>query len=295
MPDGHTIVEGYYLTENDHLVLLNYVDVRLPGSREPIETLVKGCRKEHAIELSRSMRVSKPPFFRDRGGGLIMDSSEAQISRTEVAHVVSDPASEEAFSEWLRSHGLSQMVMAEVKEAISRATDTFEQTYSFGTNGWIFCTSLEPRNDEEWRKWRDSMDEDYDHVSHIYRPREFARALGSMVVDQLGPQGQEEEVTHTFHGREARKTRHRSQVIVHGPVRYVEDPYSVFAAAANRPLEEVLHSLGPLIFHTVFVKGIEYRDQREYRFVIWTKTEPTDETVDLDVSMAMLGAMQNGY
>ena len=119
------------------------------------------------------------------------------------------------------------------------------------------------------------MDEDYDHISHIYRPREFARALGSMVVDQLGPQGQEDEFTHSFHGQEARKTRHRTQLIIRGPVLYVEDPYAVFVADDNNmPSGEIMQSFAPLIFHTVFVKGIEHRDQREYRFVIWTEEEP---------------------
>ena len=298
MPDDHMLYEGYYLTEDDHMVGFIHVDLRPPADRESAKTLVKGCHKEHAIELSGKIRVSKPTFFRDHGRGLIMDTGETRISRTTTACRVRDDtiALNEVINEWLRANGLSDTVKVTVRDAITRITDTNVDTYSFGTNGWIFSTSMEPRNDEEWSRWQDSMDEDYDHVSHIYRPREFARALGSMVVDQLGPQGQEEELTHAFHGREVRKTLHRAQLIIHGPVLYVEDPYSMFVAAAdNRPSVEIMRSFGPLIFHTVFVKGSEHRDQREYRFVIWTKEEPINETVDLDVSMAMMGAMQNGH
>ena len=50
--------------------------------------------------------------------------------------------------------------------------------------------------------------------------------------------------------------------------------------------------MGELAYHSVFLKGLEYRNQREYRFVIWSEKEPAEETVDLVVFMAMLGAMQ---
>ena len=298
MPDNHMQHEGYYLTDDDHMVGVIHVDLRPHGDREPAKTLVKGCHEDHAIELSRRLRVSKPTFFRDHGKGLIMDSGETRIERTATTTREVDNSTElqEAINEWLRLKGLSDTMEVTVRESTIRITDTDVDTYSFGTNGWIFSTSMEPRNDEEWRRWHDAMDEDYDHVSHIYRPREFARALGSMVVDQLGPQGQEDEFTHSFHGQEVRKTHHRTQLIIHGPVLYVEDPYAVFVADDdNRPSAEIMQSFASLIFHTVFVKGIEHRDQREYRFVIWTEEEPADATVDLDVSMAMLSAMQSGH
>ena len=298
MSDTHILCEGYYLTEDDHMVSLNYMDLRPRADREPVETLVKGCHKEHAIELSGRLRVTKPTFFRNHGQGLIMDSGETRIERTEATTREVDASAElqEAINEWLRLKGLSDTMEVTVRESTIRITDTVTDTYSFGTNGWIFSTSLEPRNDEEWHRWHDSMDQDYDHVSRIYRPREFARVFGSMVVDQLGPQGKEDEVTHTFHGREVRKTRHKNQLIVHGPVLYVEDPYAVFVADDDsRPSAEIMQSFASLIFHTVFVKGIEHCDQREYRFVIWTEEEPAYETVDLNVSMAMMGTMQNGH
>ena len=297
MPDDHMLIEGYFLTEDGHVVILTYVDLRPPAGREPVKTLVKGCRKEHAIELYGKVRVSKPPFFRDHGKGLIMDPGETRISRTRTTSEVSDTTRElnEAINEWLHSNGLSHMVTVTAREATTETTHTETDTYSFGRNGWIFSTSLAPRSDEEWRRWHDSLDEDYDHVSRIYRPREFARALGSMVVDQLGPQGREEELTHDFPSGEPRKTRHKAQLIIHGPVLYVDDPFSVFVAAGDdRQPVAILHSLAPRILHSVFVKGIEHRDQREYRFVIWTEEEPTDETVDLDVSLAMMDAMQSG-
>ena len=115
------------------------------------------------------------------------------------------------------------------------------------------------------------------------RPREFARALGLMVVEQLGTQGQEAEMDHSFEGAGRICTRHKSQFVFHGPVIYVEDPY---ARIANAPSES------DAMLRSVFVKGMEYRDQREYRFVNSAEEEPSDEFEGLDASMALLGAMQ---
>ena len=37
------INEGYVLDEAGHLISTSYVDLRAPGSRRTIQTLVKGC------------------------------------------------------------------------------------------------------------------------------------------------------------------------------------------------------------------------------------------------------------
>ena len=127
------------------------------------------------------------------------------------------------------------------------------------------------------------MPDDYDHISYIYRPREFARALGSMVAEQLGPQGREEEMKHTFDGELKLRMRQKTQLIVHGPVVYVENPFETISKASDKMEYMLLRT---------FTKGMEYRDQREYRFVVWTEKEPEDATKDLNVSLAMLGAME---
>ncbi len=87
---------------------------------------------------------------------------------------------------------------------------------------------------------------------------------------------------HSFEGVDRIGIRHKSQFILHGPVIYVEDPYATITEAPSESEAMLL---------SVFVKGIDYRDQREHRFVIWAEEEPSDECVDLDASLALLGAM----
>ena len=160
--------------------------------------------------------------------------------------------------------------------------DPQKETATFGKNEWIFCTSIEPTNQEENDKWRKAMPKKYDHKSYIYRPRQFARSLGSMVAEQLGPQGREEEMKHTFDGKRT-ITKHKTQLIIHGPVIYEEEPHDVIF----REPESF-----KFIVRSIFIKRLQYEDEREYRFVVLTEKEPSTRAPVLDVSLEMLGSMQ---
>ena len=289
MTTSFLMSEGCYVDDAGHLILSTYVDLRAPSERSPITTLVKGCSEQYAIELYKRIRISKPALFRRHGENLVRDPSEAQVSRTKLLReTINDPddlaEAQSINDEIVRGSELLQTSMKLARDVKSvRRSRTTTSSASFGKNGWIFCTSIEPMDWEEKDRWHQSMPDEYDHMSYIHRPREFARALGSMVAEQLGPQGTETELTHSFDGRIKLRTRHKFQMIYHGPVVYVDDPYEV-VFNAPQGIDYMLR--------TIFVKRTEYSDQREYRFVIWTEQEPTTETVDLDVSPAMLGAMQ---
>ena len=102
-----------------------------------------------------------------------------------------------------------------------------------------------------------------------------------MVVDQLGPRGRTSKLTHSFMDD---ATQHNSQMVFHGPVAYVEDPYS-YVAESETPLE---HLLRPL-----FVKRSDYKHQREYRFVVWDEHDSETGATLLDVSPALLQTTLN--
>ena len=126
-------------------------------------------------------------------------------------------------------------------------------THTSGKNGWIFCTSIEPLSPEEWDAWWNSMEDGYDHASYIHRPRSFARALASMVAEQLGPLGAEAKIASDFSERYESKTKHKMQAVFHGPVIYVDNPYDTLSRARSSSEEMLL---------STFVKGIQYQDQR---------------------------------
>ena len=150
-----------------------------------------------------------------------------------------------------------------------------------GTDGWIFCSSIEPETAEEQAAWRSLTPAGRDAVWPIRRPREFARALGAMAAEQAGPRGRIVLLRNTVEGRTF-STAHKSQMVYHGPVAYLEDLY--------RRLESASSAL-ELALLLVFVKDAAHRAQREYRFLVWAEDEPAEGVLDLDVSPALVGAM----
>ena len=149
-----------------------------------------------------------------------------------------------------------------------------------GTNGWVYCASIEPETAEEQAAWRSLMP-GRDAVSLIRRPREFARAIGAMAAEQAGPRGRIVLLRNTVEGRTS-CTAHKSQAVYHGPVAYLDDPH--------RRLESASSAL-ELALLLVFLKHAAHRDRPEYRFLVWAEDEPAEHVLDLEVSPALVDAM----
>ncbi|MYK89511.1 MAG: hypothetical protein F4018_14900 [Acidobacteria bacterium] len=147
---------------------------------------------------------------------------------------------------------------------------------------WVYCAFMEPETPEQQAAWRAAMPAGRDAVSPIRRPREFARALGAMVAEQVGPRGRTVLLRGTV-DRHAFRTAHRSQTVYHGPVVYAEHPDGRLESAS---------SVLELALLRVFLKPVAHRGQREYRFALWADAEPGRDRVDLEVSPALLDAMQ---
>ena len=281
------ISEGNFLDSYNNLITSHFVDLRASKDRLPISTLIKGCRREHALESCETIRISKPAQFREFGEGLIRDPGEMYYSRTLTEfEVVNDPAqltrARLRDDELNRAAELLKTGFRTTTKSTKRAYKSWEaQTY--GKNGWIYCTSIEPISEQDKAKWRKTLPKEYDHISYIYRPREFANALGSMVAEECGPQGKEFPMTYSFGNLEKVQTTHRCQAIFHGPVLYVDDPYTMISEEISKDLRFLL---------SLFVKSSEYRDQKEYRFTIHAEEEPSEMYVDLNISQSLLGSLQ---
>ena len=57
------INEGFVLDEAGNLITTSFVELRPPESRTAVRTLVKGCRRKHALE--RTQRGSSSRRFHD--------------------------------------------------------------------------------------------------------------------------------------------------------------------------------------------------------------------------------------
>ena len=262
------------------------VDARAQAVREPAATLVKCGRPEHAMRDLRTIRISKPAHFRKYGEGLVRDPSEGAASDTVITEErIDDPGDlreeQEFYDEVAKcAESIGESIRMTAKST-KRTTERGTRIH-FGRNCWIYSTALEPTNDEQWKRLREALEPEYKHTDYIHRPSQFACSLGLMVVEQLGPQGSEQISTDSL-GEEVVETRSPTQLIVHGPVVYVTDPFRVINSAQTDPERVLL---------PIFVKHERFADQREYRFVIWTDEEPSKSVVDLKVSCAMLGSLE---
>ena len=181
------VSEGNWLDDADRMLMSKQVDFREPRDRYSVSTLVKLGESQLAPRRLRTIRISKPEFFRR---GRDPNETRAQQS-TEHVDDIDEP------------EGLAQLRAAEVNRAAelvdSRIRVTADgmrvrqtrrrkttNTISLRNHGWIYCTAIEPTSDEEWRDLKAMMPAEYDHASYIYRPRAFALALVSMLADQFG-------------------------------------------------------------------------------------------------------------
>ena len=277
--------EGYVLDESGNLIMSSYIDLRPPRSRTAIRSLVKGCRREHALEDTNTILVSPVERFRKEGEGLIRDEQEGLAAEKKEATMPETP--QDAFS---------RRRVAELNEAVnllgsglritrretSRKVDRSSKHLAFGKEWWIFSTALTPETEEEWLAWRATLDPAYDHESTIGQPAKFAEALGRMVTEQMGAQSKDGWIRTTIGERERARTKHPTQWIVHGPVVYTNRLYDTL----TRDADEVTR-----IAASIFTKSATHAAQREYRFAI-LRDGTVDEKVLLTVSGMMRDALQ---
>ena len=280
------IVEGNHIDHFGNLIAVTYVDLRHPSVRSPVPPIVKGCRPEHAIENGSAVKISTPRKFRHQGESLIFDLGEGYFQESEtVQEAIDDPNDLERERHWNQSlNRAAELVGFDWKtQTIStHRTVTRTRSFEFSPQGWLFCAAIAPATPAGWQEWWDALGEGYCHASPIYRPQEFARALGSMVAAQLGPQGPVFPTTSTLKGWPPSRTEHPMQSIFHGPMVYVDD------------VDDWLHSAiseQEYFLRAVFTKNRSHQAQREYRFVVWAEEPPKNDTHLLRASPALLDAM----
>ena len=209
--------EGHVLDDAGSLIVTTYVDLRDVAARPPIPALVKGCKREHALEDGETILISKPEWFRECGEGLIQDEQEGLARGESVTAIEETPAHatrRRSIADINEAHELLDSRVRSVQRVTHSEKRTKSRSLSFGKEWWIFCTSIEPGIDG-WESWKGTLDEEYDHVSYIGQPAKFAEALARMVTEQIGPQGKDGWIKDTTEGSEGARTKHRTQWVMH--------------------------------------------------------------------------------
>ena len=279
------INEGFVMDEAGNMIMTSYVDVRPPGSRTAIWTLVKGCRREHALEDTEAILVSPLERFREEGENLIRDEQEglaAENTETVKAETPGEAFQRRQVTDMNEAVELLDSGMRITHRKTSRTVERSGKHVSYGKEWWIFSTALMPETEEEWAAWRASLDPAYDYESVIGRPAMFAQALGRMVTEQLGPQGKDANLRESFGDEPPVQSRHPSQLILHGPVVYADRLYDKLIRDVDKTKR---------LMAAIFVKSATHAAQREYRFAIF-RNGTVDETAFLTVSGMMRDALQ---
>ena len=273
------INEGFVLDDSGNMTSTMYVDLREEEERTAIPALVKGCKREHALEDGETLLISKPARFREHGENLIKDIQEGfaqKESVTEAKETAAQARKRRTVEDLNEASELLNSRLHMVERVAFSRTDTERKNLSYGKDWWIFCSSIEP-NDAEWESWRATLPDEYNHVSTIGQPAKFAQALARMVTEKIGPQGKDGWLNHTVNGQKIGKTKHPIQQVIHGPVIYTDEVYNLLSDASDDFTR---------ILAFIFAKNTKYAAQREYRFAVFN-AGVEQETILLPISGMM--------
>ena len=242
-PDANIVSEGFFFAPIGGVVNTIYMD--LSGTLNyGMQTLAKFGKPEHHLSSHNSIRLSRARIFRDIGDGLVGDIREGVV------------------------------------ELFGGAGDA-ARIY-FGNDTLVYCVSVWP-GDDKIDTLKDSFPDEYTSVSRIFRPRQFAQAMGLGLCELVGAHGQRQPFNDKFDGFGRRKYDRKSIIVVHGPVLYSDDK-AQFMLKSETPLERLAASL--------FVKPESHKTQKEYRYVTATMPEKLGETLDLPISGMMLDCLK---
>lgn len=275
--NARMLSEGAFTTPQGNLVQTVYVD--LAGRLRPQGLcLAKVSKPQFALGTADSVRLSRPGVFRKTGEVLVKDEQEG-LARTSTCETIEGPT-EDATQLERRVRAINAgLRLCHTKLSVSgttnaKKTNTSSSEVTFGRDWLIYCTSLWPEASKE-DTWHRTFPEDYSSVVRIYRPTQLAQALGLGVCEHIGATGKPAPVKVAFHGFKTVEMHHTPQIVLHGPVLYVDDPY--------RCIDESPAGWAQLC-SMVFVKSCDYAAQKEYRFAMLSISPDAGEVFDLPVS-----------
>lgn len=276
-PDARLLSEGFFATPQGSLVHTTYVDLSGTLALDGIY-LVKATEPRFELSTADSIRLSRPGKFRSTGEVLVRDDQEG-LARRETREAVQTAKKESARAERRVRALNSALRLGDTKIAVNKTykaerTNTQAEWMTFGEDWLIYCTSISPAPDEE-EVWRQTFPASYTSVSRIYRPTQFAQALGSGVCEHIGTTGKPVPLRGTFYGFRTVETHRTAQLVVHGPVLYVDDPYRCISNT---------DAGWARLCSMIFVKSLAYAAQKEYRFAILSIPPEVGEVFDLPVS-----------
>ena len=283
-PDARMLNDGGFTTPQGNLVQSNYVD--LSGAL-PLGgfSLAKASEPRFDLRTTGTVRLSRPAVFRTQGEILVRDDQEGE-ARTTTRETVEESGEQADLDRRTRALSaamrLGHTKMSVTAKAKAERTNTATAKVTFGKDWLIYCTSIWSALGEK-ETWRRTFPDGYTSVAQIYRPTQFAHALGFAICEHVGATGKPGPTSGTFPGFRTVEVERISQIIVHGPVLYVDDPYRCIKEAEKGWAQ---------ICSMIFVKSLAYAAQKEYRFAAMSIRSEVGAVVDLPVSGMMRDCLE---
>ena len=129
------INEGFILDDAGNMLTTSYIDLRDEGERAAIRSLVKGCKREHALEDGKTVLISKPERFREYGVALIRDEQEglAKVEQVKLeAETPEEAAERRATADVNDALEIVGSTMKSVHRVESRRRKTQSESFSYG-------------------------------------------------------------------------------------------------------------------------------------------------------------------
>ena len=284
-PDARMLNDGGFTTPQGNLVQSNYVD--LSGAL-PLGgfSLAKASEPSFDLRKTGKVRLSRPAVFRTTGEVLVRDSQEGEVL-TATRETIEESGEQADLDRRTRALSaamrLGHTKISVTAKAKAERTNTATAKVTFGKDWLIYCTSIWPEPGKKEACWRRTFPDGYTSVAQIYRPTQFAHALGFAICEHIGATGKPGPTRGTFHGFRTVEVERISQIILHGPVLYVDDPYRCIKEAEKGWAQ---------ICSMIFVKSRAYAAQKEYRFAAMSISSEVGDVIDLPVSGMMRDCLE---
>lgn len=279
-PEARIFGEGTFQSATGDQVMTLYVDLSGQVGTGAGLCLVKATEPQYEPEKIGSIRLSRPPAFQQAAEEMIQDDQEGRVRIATREHedvpVEGAELVDERVAALNASLQLGEMKMSVKGTRRERRSNTSESAVTFGRDLLVYSTSTRPSADE-MAAWRNSLPAKYTSVTPIHRPRPFAQGLGLGVCEYIGVRGDARPVRNTLKGFGTVEEMRRTQIVVHGPMVYVNNPYALVAEAA--PGWEKFAAM-------IFLKSREgdYAGQKEYRFALLSVGPEVGEVFDMPLS-----------
>lgn len=242
-PDANIVSEGFFFAPNGGVVNTVYMDIS-GAFHYGTQTLAKFGKPEHNLASHHTIRLSRASLFRDIDDGLIGDIREGVVE-------------------------------------LSGGNSGAGKIY-FGDDTLVYCVSVWPK-DDKIDTMKGSFPDEYTSVSKIFRPRQFAQAIGVGLCELVGAHGELQPFNDRFEGFGKRRYHRNLMLVVHGPVFYSDDR-AKFLLESTAPLERLAALL--------FTKPKSHSVQNEYRYVATELPKEIGVTLDLPISGMMLDCLK---